>query len=291
MGLLDRTVSRILSRLRLVGSSKTTGVRAGHHRSEVLAQGLEFADHRPYAAGDDIRRIDWKAFARHRQLTVRIFEEERDLRVHLLLDVSNSMSRGEPPKIELSRTVAAAFTRVAVANQDRISVTPFAEGLVGRGREASTPPNLMQVEEFLSSQPPAGATEFGDAVRAFATQRSRPALVVIVSDLMHAIDWETPLRSLARQGHRLCVVRVGCEEDDRPQLRGELELYDAESDQRMQVTVTKGLLDAYANEVRTHIHNCRRSCHAAGAEFVELDAATPSFEAVRRALQPVSVLR
>src|SRR4029434_5811942 len=108
---------------------------AGHHRADRLTptrgRGLEFADHRPYAAGDDFRHIDWKAYKRLNRLLLRLFDEERDLPIYLLLDASGSMA--EPAKFDLARRVTAAICYIGLAHLDRIALVPFAESL---GRES-----------------------------------------------------------------------------------------------------------------------------------------------------------
>ena len=83
------------------------GTAQGGHKSPMLASGVEFADHRAYIPGDDIRHIDWKAFVRHKQLILRTYTEERDARIYVLLDTSASMSRGEPSKLEVGKQIAA----------------------------------------------------------------------------------------------------------------------------------------------------------------------------------------
>jgi hypothetical protein len=93
MSLLDRGVRKLLDRMRLAVRPRTTANRQGGHRSPIKATGVEFADHRPYVPGDDVRHLDWKAFARHRHLVLRQFEEERDSWLHVLLDVTGSMTR------------------------------------------------------------------------------------------------------------------------------------------------------------------------------------------------------
>src|SRR5205085_3013375 len=100
---------------------------AGQNRADRLSpkrgRGLEFADHRPYAAGDDYRHIDWKAYQRLNRLLLRLFDEERDLSIYLLLDVSRSMA--EPAKFDMARRIAAGLCYGRPAHLDRPTIIPF----------------------------------------------------------------------------------------------------------------------------------------------------------------------
>ena len=118
---------------------------AGQNRADRLApkrgRGLEFADHRPYAAGDDFRHIDWKAYKRLNRLLLRLFDEEQDLPIYLMLDVSRSMA--EPAKFDMARRIAAALCYIGLAHLDRLTILPFGSDLghessPGRGKGASS---------------------------------------------------------------------------------------------------------------------------------------------------------
>src|SRR5215218_3927602 len=109
---------------------------AGHNRADRLTptrgRGIEFADHRPYTAGDDFRHIDWKAYKRLNRLLLRLFDEERDLPIYLMLDASRSMS--EPGKFDMARRLAAALCYIGIAHLDRLTILSFSARL---GRETS----------------------------------------------------------------------------------------------------------------------------------------------------------
>ncbi len=286
---LDPAIRRLLDRLRLPAAPHVTAARQGGHRSPVLASGIEPADHRCYVPGDDVRRIDWNAFARLRQLTVRQFEEERDARVYVMLDVSGSMTRGRPAKIEVGRTLAAAFGYLAAKQFDTVRVLPFRGDLLGASPAFRTRDRLPEVERFLSDTPAAGPTSFSEVVRAFARGRPGRGLVVVVTDLMNPDGWEDGFRLLGGLGHQLLVVRVGCDEDDRPELRGEIELVDAESGERLRVRASRELVRAYREAVAAHLVRCREAVVRAGGRLLETDAATPPERIVRDVVGRIAV--
>lgn len=286
MGLLDKASKRLLEQLRLSVRPRSAAAGQGEHRSRALASGVEFADHRKYVPGDDVRNIDWKAFARHRQLMLKVFEEEREVRVSVLLDVSRSMTRGEPPKIEVAKSLAAAFAYLGMQQYDRVRVIPFSRDL-GRehrpGRGKNGYPLLERSLERLEAE---SVTSFADTVRTFAQRFPGHGLVVVVSDLMDPSDWGEGFRNLARLGHELCVVRVACREDSEPDFRGELELIDAETGRQVRVKVSLSLLKTYREEVAAHVERCRSQCVKVGGRFVEASVEVPVAEMLRTVLAP-----
>jgi uncharacterized protein (DUF58 family) len=285
MRVLDATARRILDRLKLTVRPGSTATRQGGHRSPVLASGVEFADHRPYVPGDDFRRIDWRAFSRHGQLVLRQFEEERDARIYVLLDLSGSMSRGQPPKLEIAKRISAAFAYVGMKQFDRAVVIPFGEDLEREARPLRAPSDLPDVDAFLAEATAGGSTAFPQAVRSLATRFPQRGLVVVVSDLMTAAGFPEGFRTLGALGHELRVVSLRCREDDSPDLEGELELHDSESGQKIRLRVSRDLLDAYAREIKTHREACRDAARRAGGRFVDLDVATPLDEMLRTAFR------
>src|SRR5512143_15288 len=124
----DESFLRRLERLALVARHATAGQTQGERRSPKRGQSVEFSDFRPYVAGDDFRRIDWNAYARLEKFFIKLFVEEEDLSVHLLIDTSRSMDWGEPGKLEYAARVAGALASIALAGLDRVTITAVGGG-------------------------------------------------------------------------------------------------------------------------------------------------------------------
>lgn len=286
MALLDRAAQRLLERLRLRVRPQAAGGDHGGHRSEARANGLQFAERREYVVGDDARRIDWKAFARNRTLSVRTFEEERDARVYVLVDVSGSMARGAPPKLEVARRIAASFGFLGMNQVDRVRVIPFADTVQRATPILRRKDEYPGLEAFLSGLEARGATTFAETTRGFLERFPARGYVVVVSDLMEAADWGASLRGLAQRGNQLCVVRVRCDEDDAPEFRGEVELTDAETGETLRVTVTSALVEAYRAEVTAHVDRTRDACRRVGGLLLDAPVEVPFDQLLRRVLAP-----
>jgi uncharacterized protein (DUF58 family) len=271
MKILDDAARRLLDRLALHVRPGATATRQGGHRSPVLASGVEFADHRAYVPGDDFRRIDWRKFAQGGSLVLRQFEEERDARIYVMIDLSGSMARGTPPKLEAAKRIAAAFAYVGMKRFDRSIVIPFGKDLERESRPLRSSADLPEVDRFLTTCTAGGPTEFPQAVRSLAERWPKRGLVVVVSDLMKPDGFPESFRTLGALGHELRVVHLSCEEDRKPSLEGELELFDAESGQTVRLRMNKDLVAAYTKIVDRHVGECRDACRRAGGRFVELE--------------------
>src|SRR5437762_8112871 len=118
-----------LEQLDLVSRKIFLGLMKGERRSKRKGQSVEFADYRNYVVGDDLRFLDWNLYARLDRLFLRLFMEEEDLHLYILLDVSQSMDFGTPTKLHFARQVAAALGFVGLVNLDRVRVAAFSDRL------------------------------------------------------------------------------------------------------------------------------------------------------------------
>jgi uncharacterized protein (DUF58 family) len=284
MGLLDRAAKRLLEQLHITVRPRATSIGQGAHRSRTRAAGLEFADHRLYTPGDDIRHIDWKAFTRNRQLMLKTFEEEREVYIYILLDASLSMTRGDPPKLDRAKAIAAAFAYLGMKQFDRVRVVPFATELGDIRAGARSKAAYPLIERALEELSAEGVTSFEQTTKDFAERYPRHGLVVVITDLMEARDWGESFRILARLGHELWVVRTSCLEDERPDFRGELELEDVELGRVLTIRMNKAVIEAYGREVRAHIEACHEACDKVGGRFVEAPVELSLDEALRAVL-------
>jgi uncharacterized protein (DUF58 family) len=206
---------------------------------------------------------------------LRQFEEERDAFVHVLLDVTGSMSRGAPTKIEIARKISAAFAYVGTRQFDRVRVLAFADEVDPAPLAVRGPQDLPELERMLEATDAAGPTAFAEATRQIASRGLKRGLLVVVSDLMSPDGWDEGFRLLGSLGHELRVVRVGCKEDLAPDFSGELELRDSETDERVRLRVSNDVLKRYREEVKKHLENCRDTVRRAGGRWIEVDVEMP----------------
>ena len=229
---------------------KMQGLLAGDYRSALQGDGTELAQIRPYADGDDVRRIDWNVTARTGEPHVRVNVAERVLATWLVLDTSPSMRFGtaDRRKADVAEGVAIAIGHVATRRGNRLGVVSF-----GDADPRTIPPRqgrvglvgllaALRAEEEAEARP-VGATSLGEALaRAGSVARQR-ALVVVVSDFRGSYDWRRPMLELAG-GHDVLAVEVRDPREQELPNAGELWLVDPETGRQLRVDTRDAKLRA-----------------------------------------------
>lgn len=255
--LLDPEFLRRLARLRLAVRRRFAGAAAGARRSRNRGSSAEFADHRPYYAGDDVRRIDWNAYARLEELVLRLFVAEEDLSLHLLVDTSASLGIGVPRKLDVAKRLAAGLGYVGLSGSERVAVMPFAAHLgrpmpPTRGRRRVAP--LLR---YLDALEPSGDTDLSRAVDELLARAPRPGLVVVLSDFLDPGGFSRPLDRLIAERHEVVLFHILDREELDPTPGGDLQLVDSETGALVSVSLDaravrayRARLDAFVGELR-----------------------------------------
>ncbi|MBZ0117310.1 MAG: DUF58 domain-containing protein [Sandaracinaceae bacterium] len=244
--LFDEEFQRRLEVLAIVSRKIYAGRTRAERRSRKTGSGIEFADHREYAPGDDFRYLDWNLYARSGRLLLRLYEEEEDLSVYVLLDVSRSMRFGAPRKIDYARRLAAAFSYIALANLDRVSVVTFADAITGRLAPTRGKNRIFKVFDFLRQSGAEGRTGTEDAMRTFVAQNKRRGVAILISDLYDPSGFEGGINTLRYHRFEPYVIQVFDPVEVRPPLHGDVRLVDDETGEAREVTITPRVLERYA---------------------------------------------
>ncbi len=235
-----------LARLKLAVRRRFAGSAAGLRRSSRRGASAEFAEHRPYAPGDDVRRIDWNAYARLEELVLRLYVAEQDVAVHLLLDTSRSMSLGTPPKVETAKRLAAALGYVALSGSDRVSVLTFGAGLSQafapqRGKKQIG--TLLRQLEGLCAD--GSGTDLASSIELFLSRRPQPGVVIVLSDFLDPAGFARPLDRLVASKFEPVLLQVLDREELAPSPGGDLVLEDVERGEQIEVTLDEAAIRAY----------------------------------------------
>lgn len=276
--IFDESTLRKLNQLSLVATRIRKGAIKGERRSSRRGSSVEFADYRNYAPGDDLRRLDWNLYARLERPFIKLFEEEEDLAVYLLLDGSRSMGWGEGDlnKFDYARKLVAGLGAIAISNGDLLSV-----GLLQNGRVAAEfgPTRggaaLSRLFNFLEPLQAEGDTDLNASLRQYSVKPRRPGLLILVSDLLSAEGYETGLRTLQSRGHEAALVHVLAPDELDPPLGGDLQLVDMESGQTQDVSLDGGLRNRYKAHVQEWLHSTRTDCRKHDIHYLDLATSTP----------------
>ncbi len=266
--LLDPDFLARLEQLELVSRKIFVGRMKGERRSKRKGQSVEFADYRNYVVGDDLRFLDWNLFARLERLFIRLFLEEEDLHVYLLLDCSRSMEFGTPTKLHYAKQMAAALGFVGLVNQDRVVVEAFND------RETQTMPaargrhSLWRLLSFRGKVEASGSGDLKAALKRFSLRSSGKGIVVLLSDLMDKGGYEEALRYLLTRQLDVYVVQILSQEEIEPAVVGDLRLVDVEDEDVAEVTVSAPLLRRYKENLAAYRAAIHRFCTRRGITYL-----------------------
>ena len=289
--LFDEQFLKKLEYLHIVSRKVFTGRTRAERRTRKVGSGIEFADYRDYAPGDDLRYVDWNIYSRMDKLVLRLFEEEEDLYIYLLVDVSDSMSMGTPPKVHYAMQVAAALCYVGLANLDRVCVITFADGLKERLPPARGKGRIFKVFQFLRGAAAGGVTDMATAVRSFVHQNKRRGLAVLISDFYDPDGYQDAVNMLRYNRFEPFAVQVFDQAEVKPRLKGDLLLVDCETGLPREVTVSPRMLEAYAKEHERYCTELAEFCTARQVPIFRSPTTVPFDELILRVFRRGGFLR
>ena len=266
--LLDPTFLNKLEQLELVSKKIFVGRMKGERKSKRRGSSVEFADHRNYSVGDDLRHIDWNVYGRLDKLFLKLFLEEEDLHFYTLLDTSLSMDFGEPTKLHYGKQVAAALAFIGLVNHDRVVLDTFASNLeLGlssvRGRS-----QMHRVVGYLDKLGASGASDLTAAVKSFAIKHAGKGVVVLISDFLDKRGYEPALRYLLARNMDIYVIHVLSQEEVEPELVGDLRLVDAEDDDEAEISMSAPLLARYKANLNAFVGGMKEWCTQRGITYI-----------------------
>ena len=288
----DEGFLKKLEYLYIVSRKLFSGQSRAERRTHKVGSGIEFADHRDYTAGDDLRYIDWNVYGRIDRLLLRLFEEEEDLHIYILVDCSDSMAIGDPlPKMHYAMQVGAALTYVGLANLDRVAIIPFSDRLLGRLPPARGKNRIFKVFDFLRTVDIGGETRLDECMQKFVHQNKRRGLAVLISDFYDPQGFEAGINTLRYNKFEPFVLQVYDLKEAAPNLHGDLALVDCETGELREVTVSKALLQAYTKEHERYCKELEDFCTARAVPFFRTHTGIPFDELVLRIFRSGGFLR
>ncbi|MCC7011501.1 MAG: DUF58 domain-containing protein [Planctomycetes bacterium] len=270
---LDPAVLDRLEGLELVARTVVEGLMSGHHRSPLRGSSAEFAQHREYVAGDELRRLDWKVFARSDRLVVKEMFEETTLACHLLVDASESMGFGSLSwsKLDYARWCAAALAHLVIGARDTAGLVVFDDK-----ERSKVPPSTGERQKhaiwrMLEGTRAEGPTGVGDVLNWVAGRLRRRGIVSVFSDFFDDMDKIVEgLRRLAHDGHDAILFQVLDPLELRFQIEHLVRLDGLEGSGTIKVD-PKAIRQAYVEEVAAHNRLLAHHAATLGFDYVQLD--------------------
>lgn len=289
--ILDAEFLHRLERLAIIARRVQLGVAKGERRSRRKGQSVEFADYRDYVQGDDLRHVDWNIFGRLDQLYLKLFQEQEDLTVHLLIDVSRSMAFGRPPKAEFAIKLAAAIGYVALIGFDRVSVEAFSGSGVYRLLPIRGKASARKLFTFLEGVSAGGGTKLEESCRSYIIRNRSKGLAVLFSDFMDPEGFEEPLRRLTQSRCDVYALHVLSPDEIDPTVTGDLKLLDSETNEYTEISVSPSLIKRYKKNLSGFCESIRQFCMARNVGYVMAASDTPFEEMVLDMLRRGGMVR
>jgi uncharacterized protein (DUF58 family) len=263
--LIEPALMARLTQLDVASRKIFAGKLKGERRSKKKGESVEFADHRSYVVGDDIRHIDWNLFARLDQLFLKLFLEEEDLSLHIVLDCSASSDCGEPSKFLFMQKLAMALGYIGLVNLNRVALTAIGGSTAGEGglmalRDLRGRRRTQDISQFLCRLEPAGVAGFTEAAKRIAITRRGKGVMVVLSDFFIKEGYETGLRLLVGHGYDLFAIQVLSPQEMEPNIAGDLRLKDIEDADLAEVTISAPLLKRYKANLTAYCNRLHEFC-------------------------------
>jgi uncharacterized protein (DUF58 family) len=275
--LLNPSVLAAMGRLDLIARTVVEGFLIGLHRSPFHGLSQEFAEHRPYIAGDEMRRVDWRVYGRTDRLYVKEFEEETNAPVRLLFDASGSLDfkPRDVSKLDYARYLLAALAYLAIRQNDRVGLICFDEEVRERLATRGSRRHLHALLATLERIKAGGRTRVGPIMLREAAQWKRRGLAVLVSDLYdQAEEIVDAVARVRRVGHDVIVFHLLDRAEKLLEQRGTFEFRDLETGETL-VADTERIRKAYIKRITEQRAYFQREFDRTGAEYAELDTAEP----------------
>lgn len=280
--------SEFLPRLeRLILASKRTfkGRVRGERKSPRKGISVEFCDYRPYGVGDDLRYVDWNIYGRLDRLYLKLFVDEEDLCLHLLLDASASMDYGAPTKFDYGVRLAAALGFVGLVNLEHVGTAVVRERVAEGWSPTRGRNQFIPLVEFLLRLRPGGTTGLNEGLTSYALRARDPGLAVLISDLMDPSGYESGLRALLERRFDVHVIHMLAAAELDPTFGGDLRLMDAETGETRELTLDAEALRQYRRRLRQFLDQAEAFCNANEVSYHRVATDSPLEEVVLKQLK------
>lgn len=274
--LFDEKTRRKLEQLMLTAARVRAGAIKGERRSIKRGTSIEFADYRNYTPGDDLRRLDWNIYARLDRPLTKLYEDEEDLAVHLILDTSASMDWGgeadpEQHKFDYARRLIAGLGYVSLTTSDRLVIAALSGSRIEQFGPARGRSYGVRLLNFINDLKPRGMVDLNTTLQDYALRTTRPGLVLLVSDMFSPSGYVEGVKMLLSKGNEVGIIHVLSPDEIEPPLAGDLRLVDVETGAAQEVTIDGGMRQLYVERVQAWREGIRAECVRRGIHYMPIE--------------------
>lgn len=273
------TDAAAMSRLELRARQVVDGVMNGMHRSPHRGFSVEFSEHREYVPGDELRHLDWQAYARSDRYYIKLYEQETNLRATLAVDCSASMKFVN--KLEYAKHLAACLAYLLSLQQDLSGLVAMDEAIRVEIPPGSSPPHLDRLFRALDALQPGRGTAIPEHLHELAERLPRRSLVILISDLWTGDALLKGLQHLRHRKHQAMVLHLLDAAEIVLPYEQYVTLEDLETGEKLQID-PRDLQGVYRQQVESHLATIRRACNDCDVEYHEMLVDVPYDRALIR---------
>lgn len=278
--------------LQIILKNNLAGLFGGNHKSKTYGSSCEFADYRDYIPGDDISKIDWKAYARFDKLYLKLFLDEKQLHTRIYIDASRSMDYGNNKKAEMALQLAATLAYLSVCEMDKVSIFYIKESKV---YEVAS--NIIGKENFYNVINKLNNIEFsGDC---FLSESILPTKIgygdgmsIVISDFLTDNNYEAALDYFVDKKRDLLCIQVLAKDELKPNIRGKVHFYDSENiNNQYRKNINKDIINAYNEALNYVIDKIKNYCNSREATYMLVRSDKTVSEIFLKQLPEMGVLK
>lgn len=272
---LDLSIIEKLEKLRLFAKRIKIGGTIGERKSPKVGRGSEFADYRSYQIGDELRYIDWNIYARLEKFLIKLFEEEEDLDIHILLDSSSSMRFGNPSKLFYGKKLSLAFAYLGLSSWEKVKFASFQENInniisLERKRE-----HIFNLFNLLKIIKPNGITDLNNVLKQYISWQKRRGILIIISDFFSPTGYKEGFSLGRYKKFSIYAIQILGEEEINPNFKGDLWLVDTETNERKEVFIDENLIEIYKKELDKSLKELEDFTLKYGIEYLRTATSLP----------------
>jgi uncharacterized protein (DUF58 family) len=295
--LFDGRTRRKLEQLMLTANKVRAGAVKGERRSTKRGTSIEFADYRNYVQGDDLRKLDWKLYGRTGKPFIKLFEDEEDLAVHIILDTSKSMDfpqDAEDPdthKFTYARRLMAALATISLATNDRLAMTAASGSGVQRFGPHRGRMFNVRMFEFVGKLETEGTIDLNTVLTDYVRRDRRAGLAVVITDMFHPNGYIDGINALVGRGYEVALMHTLSPEEVEPPLAGDLSLIDVETGLAQEVTIDGGMRDVYMKRLAEWQSGIAADMRKRGVHYFPIRTDTPFEKIVLSEMRGLGLVR
>lgn len=289
--LLDPAFLQKLERMKIITKRMMKGTQSGKRRSRQLGSSIEFADYRTYTPGDDIRQVDWNAFARLEKLFLKTFYDEQEIHVTLYLDSSKSMAYGNPSKFLVGKQLAAAFGYLSLHHFDRVTAYAFDQKIANHLPFLYGKAKVQALFRFLEELNP---TLEGNINHALTNQKAihgKAGVSIIISDFLFEEGYEKAISFIQSTNQEIILVHLLSKEELNPEFQGDLKLIDSESKHNKEITISPYLLKEYHHTLDLFLEKIQHFANQRGISYLLVHPESSIEEIMVQAFKKANIIR